>query len=307
MKFKRIVLAGGNGYLGRILAHHYKEKAEEIIVLSRSAKPEHDNVSTIVWDAKTRGEWVNFIDGADMLVNLCGKNVNCRYTEKNRREIFASRLVPTKLLGEVIASVQHPPKVWINITSATIYRHAEDRPQDEHTGEIGNGFSVEVCKQWEQTFFDCDTPHTRKVALRTSFVLGISDSAFPRLVNLAKFGLGGRQGNGLQYVSWIHEQDVARITEWVTDHDIKGAFNCTAPRPIKNSDFMKLIRKAYRMPFGLPMPEWLFKIAAFIIRTEPELVLKSRWVLPTRLLENGFQFSFAEPQMAVNNLVFSTK
>lgn len=303
MKFKRIVLAGGNGYLGRILADHYKDQTEEIIIFSRAAKPQHDNVKTIVWDAKTKGDWINYIDGADMLINLCGKNVNCRYTEKNQKEIFASRLVPTKLLGDAIATAQHPPKVWINITSATIHRHAEDRPQDEYTGEIGEGFSVEVCKQWEQTFFDCDTPGTRKVALRTSFVLSMSDSAFPRLVNLAKFGLGGRQGNGEQYVSWIHEQDLARITEWVIDHDLEGAFNCTAPCPIKNRDFMQLIRKAYRMPLGLPMPEWLFKIAAFVIGTEPELVLKSRWVVPAKLLENGFQFKYGQPEHAINTLI----
>jgi len=226
--------------------------------------------------------------------------VNCRYTAKNKKEIFDSRLKPTKLLNRVIVDMVNPPKLFINIASATIYRHAEDHQQDELTGEIGGGFSVAVCQAWERTFFETDTPKTRKVALRTSFVLGASDSALPRLFNLARFGLGGRQGNGEQYVSWIHEDDMARIIEWLADHpEISGVLNGTAPGPVKNKIIMKVIREVLHRPFGLPAPKWLLEIGALLIGTETELILKSRWVIPRRLLESGFKFKYPHINEAI--------
>jgi uncharacterized protein (TIGR01777 family) len=203
----------------------------------------------------------------------------------------------------VIGKLDNPPALWINVTSATIYRHAEDRPQDEETGEIGTGFSIDVCREWEATFFNTNTPKTRKIALRMSIVMGASDGAFPRLLNLVKMGMGGRQGNGEQYVSWVHEQDTARCTEWLLEHtELDGVINCTAPGPIKNKTFMRYIREAVRMPFGLPAPEWLLKIGAVIIGTETELILKSRWVLPRRLLSSGFVFQFPEAESAVKDI-----
>lgn len=304
MKFNKIVLAGGNGYLGRVLTAYYKDKAREVIILSRHRKPGEGNVRTVVWDARSRGKWAAELVNADILINLCGKNVSCRYTEENMREIFASRLQPTELLGEVIHDMLEPPKLWINASSATIYGHAEDRPQDEETGEIGDGFSVEVCRQWEAAFYKYDTPKTRRAVLRISMVLGRSDSVFPRLLNLVRFGLGGRQGNGQQYVSWVHEHDVARITEWLADYpEFSGAFNVTAPVPVKNDAFMKAIRTIYGMPVGLPAPEWLLNIGAAIIGTEPELILKSRWVVPKRLLQSGYEFSYENTAQAVRAIL----
>ncbi|ASU32566.1 TIGR01777 family oxidoreductase [Mucilaginibacter xinganensis] len=305
MKYKKIVLAGGNGYLGRVLADYYKDKAAEIVILSRHEKQVEQNIRTVTWDGKTRGKWTAELVNADLLVNLCGKNVNCRYTEKNKAEILASRLQPTELLGEVIRDLFEPPKLWINVTSATIYRHADDRPQDEETGEIGTGFSVDVCTRWEAAFNKYETPKTRKVALRMAIVLGRNDSAFPRLLNLVKLGMGGMQGNGRQYVSWVHEHDVARSTEWLLDHpEMNGVFNCAAPVPLKNADLMQVIRNAYGMPFGLPAPQWMLEAGAVLIGTETELILKSRWVLPARLLKSGFKFEYetaAEAVMAILN------
>ena len=304
MKYNRIILAGGNGYLGGVLAEYYKGLAQEVIILSRKALPVRDNVKTVVWDGKTEGSWTREIDGADLLVNLCGKNVNCRYTKKNREEIFASRNVPTRLLNLVVSKMERPPKVWINITSATIYRHAEDHVQDEYTGEIEYGFSIEVCKQWEAVFFETETPQTRKVALRMGIVLGRNDSAFPRLLNLVKCGLGGRQGDGEQYMSWIHEHDAARSTEWILDHaELDGLINCVAPGAIKNAAFMQLLRKAYGIPFGLPSPQWLLEIGMLLIGSETELILKSRWVAPGRLLDSGFKFQFAEASHAIHDIL----
>ena len=308
MKYQKIILAGGNGYLGGILAAYYRDLAHEVIILSRKPQAADGNIKTLIWDGATEGDWATQLEGAELLVNLCGKNVNCRYNEANRREILASRLQPTALLARVIAKLEQPPQLWINLASATIYRHAEDRPQDEATGDIGCGFSIEVCQIWEKTFFEADTPRTRKVALRMGIVLGLSDSAFPRLLNLVKFGLGGPQGEGKQYMSWVHEQDAARCTEWLLQHpELTGAINCTAPVPLKNAEFMTCIRKAYGIPFGLPAPAWLLKIGAAIIGTETELILKSRWVLPKRLLNSGYQFQFSQAEHAVDDILSISK
>lgn len=303
MKYAKIVLAGGNGYLGSVLARHYAGLANEVVLLSRKPAPgaaPGPGITTVLWDAQTEGPWVKALEGADLLVNLCGKNVNCRYTRQNKKDIIRSRTVPTALLGKAISGLSNPPKLWINITSATIYRHAEDHSQDEETGEIGEGFSVDVCKRWERVFFAAPTPLTRKVALRMGIVFGPSDGVFPRLLNMVKWGLGGPQGNGHQYVSWIHESDVAAITEWLLNHPSEnGVFNATAPQPVPNAQQMRLIRHAYGVIGGLPAPAWLLNIGARVIGTETELILKSRWVLPKRLLDSGFIFQYPDAEDAV--------
>ena len=304
MKYNKIILAGGNGYMGQVFAEYYRNLAAEIIILSRRPADKQGDITTLVWNGVNEGEWGSSLDGADLLINLCGKNVNCRYTAKNKAEIINSRIHPTKLLGDVIANLQSPPKLWINITSATIYRHAEDRPQDEETGEIGYGFSIDVCRQWEQTFFETSTPNTRKIALRMGIVLGSRDGAFPRLLNLVKFGLGGRQGDGQQYVSWVHEQDAAKCTEWLMQHkELEGVINCTAPEAVKNAEFMKLIRNAYGVPFGLPSPAWLLELGAVVIGTETELILKSRWVAPKLLVDSGYSFIFPKAAHAIKDII----
>lgn len=304
MKYNKIVLAGGNGYLGGVLAKHFSSIADEVIILSRKPKAIEGNIKTILWDGKTEGNWVNNLNGASLMVNLCGKNVNCRYNDKNRQEIINSRVLPTNLLNRVIEQLERPPLLWINITSATIYRHAEDQAQDEITGEIGYGFSIDVCKIWEETFFQVTNPKTRKIALRLGIVLGRKDGAFPRLLNLVKLGMGGKQGDGMQYVSWIHEQDVALSIEWLLDQkEIKGIVNCTAPDAIKNNELMKSLRKAYGVPFGLPAPAWLLEIGAKIIGTETELILKSRWVKPSVLLNSGFKFQYGFIDNAIHDIL----
>ncbi|WP_293304384.1 TIGR01777 family oxidoreductase [Pedobacter sp. UBA5917] len=303
MKYGKIVLAGGNGYLGNVLAKYFSQVADEVIILARKPKADNGNIKTLLWDGKTMGDWVNNLSGTNLLVNLCGKNVNCRYTEQNKKEIFDSRLIPTRLLGKAINTLENPPKLWINITSATIYRHAEDHAQDEFMGEIGKGFSVEVCKAWESSFFENETPKTRKIALRMGIVMGLHDGAFPRLLNLVKLGMGGKQGNGGQYMSWIHEEDTARSIDWLLNHpEIKGVVNCTAPNAVKNNVFMHSMRKAFGVGFGLPTPAWLLAIGAKIIGTETELILKSRWVKPTVLLNSGFEFKYREVGEAMEAL-----
>lgn len=304
MTYNKIVLAGGNGYLGQVFAAYYRNLSAEVIILSRKPAQPDGNIKTVVWDGINEGEWVAVLEGADLLINLCGKNVNCRYTKSNMEKIVASRITPTRLLGRVIGKLAKPPELWINITSATIYRHAEDCPQDEEKGEIGYGFSINVCRQWEQAFFETDIPGTRKIALRMGIVLGKKDGAFPRLLNLVKFGLGGPQGDGQQYVSWVHEQDAAKCTDWLLQHkELSGVFNCTAPQAVKNMELMRLIREAYGVPFGLPSPAWLLEIGAVLIGTETELILKSRWVVPKRLADAGYRFIFPKAAYAIKDII----
>lgn len=300
----KIVIAGGSGYLGHVLARYYSEKAREIVMLSRTkAKFTIKNVYTVLWDGMSRGDWEKTLTGASLVVNLCGKNVNCRYTAENQVAILRSRLEPTALLGEAIAAAADPPQCWINIASATIYRHAEDRPQCEKTGDVGTGFSVDVCKAWEKTFWAAQTPATRKVLLRVGLVLGREDGVFPRLKNLATSGLGGHQGTGRQRVSWIHEIDFARVVEWIELSKKSGLYNCTAPETVSNRDLMKMLRKTLGIPVGIPAPLWLLEAGAWLIGTETELVLKSRWVKPGRLLEEGFSFQFANAEYAIREIL----
>ncbi|TDG37199.1 TIGR01777 family protein [Pedobacter changchengzhani] len=304
MKYEKIVLVGGNGYLGGVLAKYFSVITSEVVIISRKSAPNDKNIKTIVWDGKSEGDWENALNGAELVVNLCGKNVNCRYNAKNKAEIISSRVVPTKLLGNAIQKSNNPPKLWINITSATIYRYAEDYPQDEIMGEIGAGFSIEVCKIWEETFYNFTTPNTRKIALRMGIVLGKEDGVFPRLLNLVKLGMGGKQGDGQQYVSWIHEHDVALSVDYLMNHtELAGNINCTSPEPVKNAVLMKEIRTVYKMPFGLPAPTWLLKIGAIMIGTETELILKSRWVMPTVLTNSGFKFKYGNLREAIKAIL----
>jgi uncharacterized protein (TIGR01777 family) len=302
--FKKIVLAGGSGYIGKVLANYFKDNSDEIVVLSRNLSSTKGKIRTVKWDAKNTGSWISELEGADALINLTGKSVNCRYNEKNKREILESRKNATNILGYAINQLQNPPKTWIQFASATIYRHAMDHSMDEETGEFGDGFSVDVCKNWEQTFWNQQTAQTRKVLLRVSIVFGKTDGVFLRLLNLVRFGLGGKQGSGKQMVSWIHDKDLSRITEWLLRRpEITGTFNAAAPNPISNETLMNTIRKEYAAVIGFNAPAWLLKIGAVIIGTETELILKSRWVIPKRLEEHGFDFEFKTIEKAVHNIL----
>lgn len=307
-KYHKLILAGGSGQMGTAIKNHFKDLADEIIILSRSAKPQQDNVKTIEWDGKTVGDWYKELENTDILINLAGKNVNCRYNKKNKKEIFDSRTNSIDSLSEAVKKCHVAPKLWIQCASATIYRHAEDRSMNEVNGEIGEGFSVEVCKRWEKEFSErtINFKETRKVILRTSLVLGKTEGVFPRLKNLVRFGLGGKQGNGRQWVSWIHETDVAGMVEWIAEHNkIDGVINCTSPYPLQNKPFMKVIRQIYGMPFGLPAPTWLMELGAFVIGTETELILKSRWVVPDKIKESGYQFKLPLLQDAIRQILNS--
>jgi len=308
----RIVIPGGSGQVGRVLARHFQRRGDQVIVLTRG--PHTAEWQTVHWDAQTPGLWTQYLDGADVCINLTGRNVNCRYTPANRLEIYNSRIVSTRLLGRVIASLANPPRVWLNASTATIYRHALDRPMDERTGELGDrdprvpgswNFSTRVARDWERTFFKLETPNTRKVAMRSAITLSpVPGNAFAVLSNLVRIGLGGTQGNGRQWVSWIHEDDFARAVEFLITHEeIDGAVNITSPNPEQNREFMAILRESWNMPNGIPAPAPLLELAAFFLRTETELVLKSRRVIPSRLLDAGFTFNIPNWAHASEDLV----
>jgi uncharacterized protein len=303
---KKIVLAGGSGYLGSRIAEYFSTKDFEVVILSREQKENKTNIRTILWDAKSFGTWCNELEGAEVIINLTGESVDCRYNEKNKKLIYSSRLDSTNIIGEAIKRCTYAPKLWINASSATIYRSSFDKPMTEATGEIGNDFSMDVCKQWEAVFNQHKLTKTRKVILRTSIVLGNSGGAFVPYKILTRIGLGGVQGSGKQYSSWLHEKDFCRIVEWIIKTpDATGVYNTTAPFPITNQIFMNALRSVLNIPFGIPLPGWLLNIGAVLARTETELLLKSRWVLPERLLNEGFQFEFPKIEDAFADLVKS--
>lgn len=275
------------------------------MILSRQPHSASDSVKYVQWDGTTLGQWAEELEGATAIINLAGRSVNCRYNEANKREIYASRLAATKVIGEAIARCTNPPKVWLNSSSATIYRHAEDRPMDEATGEVGEGFSVDVCQQWEQALANASTPHTRKVALRTAMVFGRgAGGVFAAFHNIVKLGLGGTLGQGTQFVSWIHAEDFCRALDWILTHpELDGAINLASPQPIPNAEFMRIFREVCRQPIGLPASEWMLEIGAFFLRTETELLLKSRRVVPGRLLASGFQFTYPRFEEALREIV----
>jgi uncharacterized protein len=313
----RIVIPGGSGQVGRMLAQFFQERGHQVTVLTRG--PYTASWQTVHWDGKTLGPWVEALEGADVCIHLSGRSVNCRYTQRNRRDLYDSRIGPTRLLHQAFALLVQPPRLWMNASTATIYRHALDRDMDEATGEIGGGemisrhrraprkwdWTIQLVKDWESAFFSTPTPHTRKIALRTSLVFSPTPgNIFAVLSNLVRAGFGGTQGNGRQFVSWMHESDFARAIEFLIDRDdIDGPVNLAAPNPLPNCEFMAALREAWEMPNGLPAPAPLIEIGSFFMRTESELVLKSRRVVPGRLLDAGFQFEFPTWPEAAASLV----
>jgi uncharacterized protein (TIGR01777 family) len=310
----KIVIPGGSGKVGAVLTRGLIAEGHEICILSRSPKGETGNaVRHVAWDGCSVGRWAGEIDGADAVINLAGRSVDCRYTKRNRELILNSRIDSTRVIGEAIAAAKNPPPVWLQASTATIYAHRFDAANDEATGILGGAepnspstwkFSIDVAQAWEETLAAAKTPDTRKVALRSAMTMSPdSGSVFEVLSRLVRFGLGGTVGSGRQFVSWIHEADFVRSVDWLIRNDqIEGPVNLAAPNPLPYSDFMANLRQAWRMPIGLPTPEWLLEIATAILRTESELVLKSRRVIPGRLLEHGFEFEYPDWHSAAAEL-----
>ena len=308
----RVVIPGGSGQVGTVLARAFHKRGDEVIVLSRT---QNKSVPwrTVRWDGETLGDWASEIERTDAVINLAGQSVNCRYTAENRRLIIDSRVNSTRVVGQAIAQSDNPPRVWLQASTATLYAHRYDAPNDEATGIIGGSepnapdtwrFSIDVVKKWERELNAAATPNTRKVLMRSAIVMSPgAGGPFDMLLRLVRFGLGGRFGDGREFVSWIHDQDFVRSVDWLIQHDeLAGPVNLASPNPLPNVEFMQALRKAWGIPFGLPATEWMLELGAFVLRSETELMLKSRRVVPARLLQSGFSFGFPTWAKAAGDL-----
>ncbi len=310
----KIVIPGGTGQVGTILARYFQTRGDEVVILSRKKSAAFTPWRVVQWNGRTQGAWSKELDGCDVVINLTGRSVNCRYTKKNREEILQSRVMSIIAIEAAISQAQIPPRIWLQAGTATIYAHRYNAPNDETTGLLGGNetdapdtwkFSIDVALAWEQAFNDADTPHTRKVLLRSAMTMspdpgGVLDT----LLGLVRLGLGGREGNGKQYVSWIHYEDFICALVFLMEHDeISGAVNLASPHPLPNDEFMREMRTAAGVRVGLPATEWMLEIGAIFLQTETELILKSRRVIPGRLLDYGFQFRHPFWRDAIKNLL----
>ena len=312
----KIVIPGGSGQVGTILARHFHREGHEVVVISRKApsacvKPASWRV--VGWDGQTLGAWAAELEGADVLINLAGRIVNCRYNHRNRCEIWASRTRSVRVLGKAIAALAEPPRLWLQAGTATIYAHRFDAPNDEYTGILGGTesdspdkwrFSIDVARSWEGELALIDVPWTRKVVLRSAMTMSPDrGGVFDYLLWLVRMGIGGTAGSGQQYISWIHDLDFINAIQFLIDNEqISGAVNIAAPQPLPNKEFMAQLRSVWDRRIGLPVYEWMLEIGAVFLQTESELVLKSRRVVPARLLDAGFQFHHGDWQTASKDL-----
>lgn len=307
----RILIPGGSGQVGTLLARHFHSRGDQVAVLSRTPAPAPWR--TLPWDARTLGPWTSELDGCDLVINLAGRTVNCRYTPTNRRQMMDSRVDSTRIIGQAIAQAQRPPKLWLQASTATIYAHRFDAANDELTGIIGGSepdapstwrFSIEVARAWEHELETANTPHTRKVAMRSAMTMSSGkDGIFDTLLTLTRRGLGGRAASGRQYISWIHDHDFLAAIHWLIEHDeLSGPINLAAPNSLPNAEFMRILREAAGVRIGLPATRLMLELGAVFMKTETELILKSRRVVPTRLLNSGFRFEFPDWQTAAKDL-----
>jgi len=307
----KIVIPGGSGQVGKLLTQSFHRDGHEVVILSRTRQKAPWRI--IEWDATTLGPWAAELDGADVVINLAGRNVNCRYNPQNRQEIKDSRINSTRIVGEAITRAKHPPRVWLQASTATIYAHRFDAGNTESTGIIGGmepdvpdtwRFSIDVATSWERALDETSVPHTRKVKLRSAMTMSPDRGGiFDVLLGLVRHGLGGRSGEGRQYISWIHHIDFIRAIHWLIERDdFDGAVNLCAPEPLPNAEFMQTLRNAWGTNIGLPATKWMLELGAIFLRTETELILKSRCVLPGRLLERNFEFQFPSWDEAARDL-----
>ena len=298
----KIVIPGGTGQVGQVLARAFRRKGDDVVLLSRGTPRGPIAGRVVPWDGANPGDWTREVDGADVLINLAGRSVNCRYNPTNRRAIIDSRVDSTRALGRAIAASANPPRVWLQASTATIYAHRYDAPNDEATGILGGSepnapdtwkFSIAVANAWEAAANEVETPHTRKVLLRSAMTMSPDRAGiFDVLLGLVRRGLGGKNGDGRQYISWIHDIDFINAITFLIDSDLSGPVNLASPNPLPNAEFFRELRAAWGIGFGLPSAEWMIELGAIALRTESELILKSRRVVPGRLLAAGFPFAF---------------
>jgi uncharacterized protein (TIGR01777 family) len=307
----KIVVPGGSGQVGRVLVEALRGRGHEVVVLSRGGAR---GPGVVAWDGRTLGPWADEVDGADAVINLAGRSVNCRYQKWNLTEMLASRIDSTRAVARAIEAASRPPRVWLQASTATIYAHRFDAPNDEAAGVLGGHepdapgywrFSIEIAQAWERELAAADTSRTRRVAMRMAVVMAPDrDGTFGILHRITRLGLGGPIAGGAQYVSWIHDHDLARAVAWLLDReDVEGPVNLAAPEPLPQRELMRALRAAAGVPVGVPATRWMMEVAAALHRTDTELLLKSRRVVPARLLDAGFRFDFPSWPAAARDLV----
>jgi uncharacterized protein (TIGR01777 family) len=307
----RVVIPGGSGQIGQILAREFARRGAEVVVLTRGSRVSAGRA--VDWDGRSLGDWAEQIDGAEVVINLAGRSVNCRYSDPNLKQMMDSRVDSTRVVGEAIEQAAKPPRVWLQMSTATIYAHRYDSGNDEATGILGGdeegvpaywGYSVQIAKNWEQALDDANTPETRRVALRAAMVMTPDRGGiFDLMLGMVRRGLGGTAGDGRQFVSWIHGDDFVAAIHHLIDSDLSGPVNLASPGPLPYGEFMAALRRAWGTRIGLPATKWMLEVGAFFMRTDTELVLKSRRVVPGRLLDAGFTFGFEDWPESAQDLV----
>jgi hypothetical protein len=298
----RVILAGGSGFIGQSLTRELLARNYEVVVLTRTPRERTDGVIETEWNGEHVGEWIKFLDGAEAVVNLAGRNVNCPHTPENLRELAGSRVNSVRGIEISLPHIQNPPRVWVQAGAIGFYGDHKDFLCDENTLN-GSDNLAEICRQWEDAFRSVDAPDTRKVLLRIGFVLGRDGGALPVLSKLTKWFLGGTIGSGKQYISWIHIADLTRMfVESIERENLTGTFNAVAPNPVTNAELMRELRRALHRPWSPPAPEWALRLGSRLMKSEPSLALSGCRVAPKRFLEMKFQFLFPELGDALENL-----
>ncbi len=310
----KVIVAGGSGQIGHLLCRDFVSRNWEVVVLGRGQLPKAiDGVRFVPWDGRTPGRWCDELSACDLLINLCGRSVDCRYHDANRKAIIDSRVDSTRAIMRAIADSSYPPSLLLQASTATIYSHRFDDANDDVTGIIGGRepnvpdtwrFSIDVATAWESAATEIALPKTRRVLMRSAITLSPDRSGiFGVLLRLVRLGLGGTNADGRQFVSWIHDVDFVRAVHWLIEHqELDGPINLCSPNPIPNEEFMRTLRQSWGQPIGLPASRWMLEIGAVFMRTETELILKSRRVVPTRLMESGFEFQFPTWSAAADDL-----
>lgn len=308
-EMKDVLIFGGSGHIGAAMRRHLDPERYRIKNITRRPRTPED----VAWDGKTKGEWTKLLETSDVVVNLAGRRVHCRYNAENLQEMMDSRIDSTRVLGEAIAECQNPPAVWLQSSTATLYAHTFGPPNDDVSGVIGGNepglpdvwrYSLKIARNWEEELDRASTPHTRKVAMRMAVMMGTDrDSAFDIFSRLTRVGLGGQLSSGRQFVSWIHERDLVRGMQFLIESDLAGPVNLAAPNPLAQVDFARELRKAWSVPFGLPAAAWMVNLGAYLLDGDAEIVMKSRRVVPKRLTDAGFCFEYPTWPEAARDLV----
>lgn len=302
MNPKRIVIAGGSGFIGSALAREFSGRGFEVAVLTRSPGQRTDSVKEVEWDGVHLGEWIAQLDGAEAVINLAGKTINCPHTPENLLQITTSRVNPVKTIAAAIGHVKVPPRVWVQASAVGFYGDTADVARDE-SSPGGNDTLADVCRQWEAAFTAVKVPQTRKVTLRIGFVLGRDGGALPLLSKMTKWFLGGAAGSGRQYLSWIHLADLtAMFVAAVANEKLSGTFNAVSPRAVTNAQFMRELRRTLHRPWSPPAPKFAVKLGARLMGSEPTLALVSQRCVPKKFQASGFQFKFTDLSSALSDL-----